>query len=246
FGRSIANGDGRFEFSASSRPFNSVRVLGDKSIGSSSGAVPLFFGNALGVDFFEPLNSATATYLDRDVVLVVDRSGSMRDDNKSVDLQSAITLFLDILDDSSPIERVGLASYNETSTRDVSLTTDSVSIRSAMGALEFDGRTSISRGLEDGGQIFLNDTARPFAERTIIVMTDGRHNEGPEPSIPAAEIANENIRIHTITFGENADRARMEQVAAIGGGRSYHAEDGDQLRDVYREIALTLSTIITE
>ena len=38
----------------------------------------------------------------------------------------------------------------------------------------------------------------------------------------------------------------MIEIANIGSGKHFHAVDGDQLREIYREIALTLSTMITE
>jgi hypothetical protein len=77
-------------------------------------------------------------------------------------------------------------------------------------------------------------------------MTDGLHNRGPEPRTVAAALAADGVRIHTITFGRDADLARMREVAQIGGGRHYHADTGLQLEQVYREIALTLSTIMTQ
>ena len=84
-----------------------------------------------------------------------------------------------------------------------------------------------------------------FVERTMIVMTDGRHNRGPAPEILARQLKADGIMIHTITFGRDADQGRMMEVARIGGGRHYHADNGIQLKEIYREIALTLSTIIT-
>ena len=41
------------------------------------GAVNLLFAGVTGVQKFEPRDAATATVLDRDICLVVDRSGSM-------------------------------------------------------------------------------------------------------------------------------------------------------------------------
>jgi hypothetical protein len=38
----------------------------------------------------------------------------------------------------------------------------------------------------------------------------------------------------------------MERIAAITGGNAYHAPDGQQLREIYRRIALTFGTVLTE
>ena len=87
---------------------------------------------------------------------------------------------------------------------------------------------------------------KKFVERTLIVMTDGLHNRGPEPKGVAEDFAADGVTIHTITFGADADRTRMEEIARIGGGRHFHADNGLELEEVYRQIALTLSTMMTQ
>lgn len=245
FGRSEELDSGKFQFSVGGTPQNSVAVLGRRTTGSPSGPVPLFFGNIFGVNFFEPTVNATATYIERDVVLVVDRSGSMGG-SKFRDLVAAIDIFIETLDGTPVDEEVGLASYSEFATEDVPLTDNLAEITAGIRGLRVGGRTSISRGMEAGSNIMDGSRGADFVERTFIVMTDGRHNEGPEPRTVATRLAGENITIHTITFGRGADIARMREVATIGGGRHFHANNGAQLRAVYREIALTLSTMITE
>ena len=245
FGRSRQDASGKFQFTTSGFPRNSVQVTGRKTKGSLSGAVPLFFGNLMGVEYFEPTVNATATYIERDVVLVVDRSGSMRG-QKFRDLISAIDIFVDTLQSTPVDERVGMASYNHFSSEDVPLTADLSLISSGVRRLRVRGMTSISRGMDSGQNIMNGSRNANFVERTMIVMTDGKHNRGPEPRISAQSLANNGIQIHTITFGSGADLARMREVARIGHGRHFHANDGDQLRQIYRDIALTLSTIMTE
>lgn len=245
FGRSEETPGGRFVFNTSATPTNSVRVDGRRTTGSRSGPIPLFFGNVMGLQFFEPVSSAAATYIERDIVLVVDRSGSMRG-QKFTDLVSAITIFNATLGATPVDEQVGLASYSEFATEDVQLTDNLALISSTMASLPVGGYTSISRGMRAGKNIMDRSRDVEFVERTLIVMTDGRHNRGAEPRGVAQELARERVQIHTITFGADADIPRMQEVATIGGGRHYHALTGDELRDIYREIALTLSTLMTE
>jgi uncharacterized protein YegL len=245
FGNAQASGAGRFVFDTARFPTNSVRVNGRRTFGSPSGPVPLFFGNIMGVDFFEPVIDSAATYIERDIVLVVDRSGSMRG-QKFNDLVSAIDVFTATLGETAVEERVGLASYNDTATADVPLTVDLNQISSSMAALPVGGFTSISRGMSAGKTLMDTSRGAEFVERTFIVMTDGRHNRGPEPRTVATALAGDGVQIHTITFGADADQPRMREVAQIGGGEHFHALTGAQLRDIYREIALTLSTVMTE
>ena len=245
FGRSEQHSDGHFVFSADGSPRNSVQVNGRRTEGSASGPVRLFFGKMMGFEYFEPQTRATATYIERDVVLVVDRSGSMRG-TKFDDLVDAIDIFVETLDETPVDERVGLASYSEFATADVALTGELDQISQGVRNLNVGGFTSISRGMDAGATVMRDGRDREFVERTMIVMTDGRHNRGPEPRETASRLAADGVRLHTITFGLNADQPRMKEVAAIGGGRHYHADNGSELRAVYREIALTLSTMLTE
>ena len=245
FGRSEENASGRFEFTSGNTPFNTVRVNGRRTAGSLSGPIPLLFGNVMGIQEFEPESFAAATYIERDVVLVVDRSGSMRG-QKFADLVGAIDVFIATLGGTPVDEQVGLASYNDSATEDCQLTSNLVDIQTALGLLQTRGFTSISRGMDAGKRIIDRSRNANFVERTLIVMTDGRHNRGPEPRTVAQQLAADGVQIHTITFGSNADLPRMREVAQIGGGRHFHALTAQELRDAYREIALTLSTVITE
>ncbi|WP_372718719.1 VWA domain-containing protein [Novipirellula sp.] len=245
FGASREAKSGKFEFSPGQRPINSVKVNGKRTHGSSAGAVPMFFGNMVGFEFFEPQALSTATYIERDVVLVVDRSGSMAGD-KIADLRDAINIFTSTLEGTPVQEQVGLASYNDQAREDVQLSDDLNLITRAMAALPVGGFTSISRGMDAGHEIMNRSRDAKFVEKTMIVMTDGKHNRGREPRESADEIARDGITIHTITFGAGADTTRMREVATIGNGKTFHAASGEELRRIYREIALTLSTMMTE
>ncbi|KAA5540536.1 VWA domain-containing protein [Roseiconus nitratireducens] len=245
FGRSEIDLSGRYVFTPDGLPMNSVRVTGRRTVGSASGPIRLMFGNVLGVEIFEPVLRSSATYVERDVVLVVDRSGSMEGD-KFADLQSAISVFVNTLGDTPVEEAVGLASYNDTASEDVPLTLDLNEIVDGLAALRVGGRTSISRGMSAGASLMENGRDASFVERTMIVMTDGLHNEGPEPSTVATTLAAGGVQLHTITFGSGADQERMREIARIGRGRHYHALTATELRNAYREIALSLGTILTE
>jgi len=103
FGRSQLGNAGRFDFTPGANPKNSVRVNGQRTNGSLSGNVQLFFGRVFNVQSFQPEEFSTATFIQRDIVLVVDRSGSMLDLNKFNDLRSAIAIFTQILA-NSPVD----------------------------------------------------------------------------------------------------------------------------------------------
>ena len=116
------------------------------------------------------------------------------------------------------------------------------------------GGTAIGDGLLQGlvplfpGSGDTSSIARPFAAKTIVILTDGGNTAGTEPEDAVAQILqNEDATtIHTVTFTSGADRAAMEAVAAAGGGRNFHDDDGSNLVPIFEEIANTLPTILTE
>lgn len=260
---------------------NAIRVDGRRTNDSLSGPVNLLFARVLGVDTFQPVQQATSTILDRDICLVIDRSGSMGLDLSDTGdrngqncgpldtntrfgaLNTAIGDFLDELNRTFPEEQVALASYSSTfekrcrrwtldfATADIRepLTHDYDAIRGQMDEFMqrgIGGSTAIGEGLRQGIIAITDSGARPFAVKTIVLMTDGLHNQGIEPSIVAREAAAQDITVHTISFGAGADQTRMRQVANITGGEHYHADTATDLSEVFREIARTLPVLLTE
>lgn len=134
FGSSTQIGStGRFLFTPGGNPTNSLRVLGRRTNGSPSGPVSLFLSGVAGVPYFEPEQSSHAAMLDRDISLVIDRSGSMglsvssfasgngqncgpmAPNTRFVALAQAIDAFTGELELTYPEERVALVSYSSTS-----------------------------------------------------------------------------------------------------------------------------------
>ncbi len=235
----------RFVFSTGGNIKNAVRVNGNRTAGSAGGPVDLFLGRVMGVNSFEPTQTATSTQLDRDICLVLDRSGSMRG-QKIRDLKRAVNAFLDSLQSTLPEEQVSLVSYSTSSRLDERLTNNYASIRSAANSFNAAGFTAIGLALQDGLRAMNDGRRRPFAVPIIVLMTDGRHNTGIEPIIPAGTAAGQDITVHTITFGGNADFRRMRDVASATGGQHFHAPNAAALERIFREIASTLPVLITD
>lgn len=269
----------RFVFTPGGKKPNAVRVTGQRTKGSLAGPVDLMFAGVLGVRQFEPSESAVSTQLDRDICLVVDRSGSMMwqltnaqlppgapdcgppDPTRSRwgALNIALEAFLGELDKTAQDERVALASYSSNTKEcgfsynisDINsdLVSDYGAIRQVMKDLSsrpVKGRTAISAGIDEGIKVLSGKKIRPFAVKTMIVMTDGIHNLGPEPVLSAQKAAKKDIVIHSITFSSDADIKRMQDVAAATGGRHFHAPTAEDLARIFKEIASTLPVMLTD
>jgi hypothetical protein len=278
FGRSVQTGTARFSFTPGGSKPNAARVHGRRTQGSLTGPVDLLFAGALGVRQFEPNDTATSTMLDRDICLVVDRSGSMMwtltggsnlpkgapncgpPDPRSRwgALNVALDAFLKELGKTNQVEHVGLASYSSNKTEcgytykisqiDSDLVSDYSVIQSKMAELSskpVKGNTAISAGIDEGIKVLTGTKTRPFAVKTMIVMTDGIHNLGPEPVLSAQNAAKSDIVIHSITFSDDADIKRMKDVAAATGGQHFHAPTATELVKIFKQIAATLPVMLT-
>ncbi|MDA0660553.1 MAG: VWA domain-containing protein [Planctomycetota bacterium] len=272
-----ANRNARFQFSPGGTRLNAVKVDGRRTASSAAGPVGLLMGNLLPVSTFEPTQTAISTQLDRDVCLVVDRSGSMLTilgggnpgnfcdpplpGSRWAALARAVDAFLQELEATFPEEALGMVSYSSDvrgcqgrlnmprSLIHTRLSPDYVPTKAAMTQLSSNpigGRTAITAGIDDGIRVLTGPERRPFAVPTMVLMTDGIHNLGPEPREGAARAAAADIIIYTVTFSEDADLARMREVADITGGRHFHADTAGDLEAIFREIAQTLPVIVTK
>lgn len=245
FGRVALTLSGTSAFQSGINPPNAVRIESGRTRGRPDGPVGLFLARLLGRNDFEPVQSAVAAQLDRDIALVLDVSGSMQG-SKFNGLTQALTVFLSELTSTPQREQVSLTTYSTSSTRDQALTPDMALIQAAFARKRASGNTAIGFGLRDGLRSLASDPLRrPFAEPIVVLMTDGIHNTGVDPET-IARTAPANVTIHTITFGADAEIARMQRVAAIGHGRHFHAPDNATLQTVFQEIAAGIPVVLTE
>jgi Flp pilus assembly protein TadG len=263
FGTVVRSDDAsRFDFTENSDNPNAVRIATSAQRNQILGV--------LGGSFFTVNMQAVAGQIDRDVVLVLDRSGSMArvndagNDTGWTDGQpappnsrwqhaaDAAAEFLDTLQNDTVMqEKVGLVTYNGAATIDNDLTFDYSSLVDSIDdytAAYADGWTNIADGIEKGRQALIDQGFdRSWAAKTIVVMTDGKHNSGSiTPQEAATVAAAQGITIHTITYGADAEQTPMQEVAAIGYGQHWHAPSGSALLDVFEEIAANLPTMLME
>ena len=163
-------------------------------------------------------------------------------------LDMGVTAFLDVLEHTDQDELVSLVTFNNSARVDHALMDTYGDIRDTVSDIEPYGGTAIGDGMLDGlPPIVDGSAARPFAAKTIVVLTDGENNAGEDPENAVAEIIGQHaVTIHTVTFSAGADQEAMKAVAEAGFGRHYHANDGSALIEIFEEIANNLPTILTE
>ncbi len=156
-------------------------------------------------------------------------------------LDMGVTAFLDVLEHTDQDELVSLVTFNNTARVDHALMANYNDIRDTVSDIDPYGGTAIGDGMLDGlPPIVDGEAARPFAAKTIVVLTDGENNAGEDPEDAVADIIGEhNVTIHTVTFSKGADQDAMKAVAEAGFGRHYHANDGEALSRFSKKLPIT-------
>lgn len=170
-------------------------------------------------------------------------------------LEVAVDEFLKVLEETDQEERVSMITFNSSAQQNLGLTGSFTPIRDKVASIKPKNSTNVSDGMLKGlnsiKNVSTNPLARPYAAKTIVVLTDGIHNTGTmRPPAMATQLINDyNVVIHTVTFSKgvpDSSKNEMKEVARIGSGRHYHADTGEDLVRVFQEIANNLPTIITE
>ena len=202
----------------------------------------------------------------RDLMLAVDLSGSMSDEDmelggRLVDrLTAAKAVLADFLDRRAG-DRVGLIVFGQKAYALTPMTLDLDSVRQQLDAsvVGLAGReTAIGDAI---GLAVKRLHAQPAqqgetAEHVLVLLTDGVNTAGLLDPLKAAELARDNgVRIHAIAFGgtgggisvfglpiqlpgggDDIDEATLKRIAAITGGKAFRARDTDELAGIYAEI----------
>jgi Ca-activated chloride channel family protein len=176
------------------------------------------------------------------VAIVVDTSGSMNDERKLTQARAGLQVFLRQF---SPRDRVGLVTFSETAYTVVPISevgTNRHALQSAVANLTAGGGTAVYDATARGVELVaaMHDSTRINA---VVVLTDGDDNKSQltankieDRLEQRAEDQEHNIRVFTIAYGEHANKAVLESIAAASGGQAYEG-DPDQIAEVYREIS---------
>jgi len=161
-------------FDASMEGTNRVSVGG--SVNTES-----YFARVFGVDVVIVNNSAVASKNAVEIMLVLDRSGSM-DGDPIRDLKTAARSFVSFFEDTQDEDRMGLISFAKGVTVNVSLRTNFVSsMRTAINDMSANGYTNAEDAIDraDGPSGFTDQSSLPGDQRRqqyLIFFSDGNPN----------------------------------------------------------------------
>ena len=173
------------------------------------------------------------------VVLVVDRSGSMKRNDKIGGLKRAVATFLGGLPSGS---RVAVIAFSDDIELICPFTTDPARVREAVDGLEAVGGTRYYDAVAEALELLGKEPGR----RAILALTDGLDEGSRFATLPSAigQARTLGLPVHTLGFGSHREIA-VDDLRSLAGetrGQHYLARDADQLRKIYEEIAQRLGS----
>ena len=185
-------------------------------------------------------------------VLVVDRSSSMAGDKLNEAKNGAawwVDNYPDLLEPADyegcgdfPPYRFGVVAYSH----EVSVVNplqfinddeDREDIHERIDDIESGGLTAIGDGLRAGLNQIL-DAGDRAATQVIVLLTDGFHNFGENPSDVLPDLIENGVRVYTIGIGSNTETtALLQEIATSTGGNYYAVDPTRTIIDVMTEIS---------
>lgn len=183
-----------------------------------------------------------------DIVLVMDRSGSMNgtvDGERKIEkAKEALAQVVSVFEDADkPENRLGLVTYNASVTLDQTLTSnynlvsDAVNSFSAGGMTNIGGALSVAANhLENNG----NDESRKF----IVIATDGVHNTGTPVQVGISNVPDD-VTVYSVGIGDSSyyDEDILRAVSGAGTGEGeYYASEVSDLTQTFEDIIRDILT----
>lgn len=175
---------------------------------------------------------------ERDIVLVLDVSGSMSG-TPMTETKKASANFIDtILDEDASI---GIVTYDDSSYMLSDFSVNKSSLTDAVSNIYDGGGTNIEAGLAEAHAMLNTSGAK---KKIIVLMSDGEPNEGKEGDALIAyadEIKNDNIIIYTLGFfeslGSYKSSAQILMEGIASDGCHYEVASADDLVFFFEDMA---------
>jgi uncharacterized protein YegL len=176
-----------------------------------------------------------------DIMLVIDRSGSMSG-SRINSAKSAAKTFVDQMNLSA--DQAGVASFTSRNrgTLDHELSQDGSAVKSEIDVLRAGGATDIQDGLEIAATELQSTRHISSNAQAIILLSDGVHNASSLSSLlsTADSIKADGIRIITIGLGYYANEQHLKAIASSDTDY-YFSPNTSDLADIYNnQIAKTM------
>lgn len=215
--------------------------------------------------------AATVQRPPADIVLVLDISGSMKEEMKKGSrqtrleaLKAAAQTLVNRFRAMEAGDRIGIVTFNELGEEMLGLTSDFNRVQLIINGLRAEGSTNMGDGLDIARSMLDKSSA---GRKAVIALTDGMNTHytgyinlfGLSIKSPvqdydkarkyAAEkaqaLARDGVPVYAIALGQpgmnSIDHALLDEIAQKTGGRKYDAEDANKLADVFADITQVIT-----
>jgi len=186
--------------------------------------------------------------LDLDVMVVMDVSGSMEEDNPTR-LFLAKTAANSFIDNLRSSDQSGLVSFNRTATLNKNLSYDHTVTKSIISGLTAGGSTNMGAAIDKANNELMSVANNLQLAKVEILLTDGKanrpngdgFNENPADVAlvlaKSLEAAENGIMIYTIGLGSDVNTGMLQTIADNTGGKYYFSPTSNDLNGIFSQIA---------
>jgi len=178
----------------------------------------------------------------RQIVFILDRSGSMSREGRMAALKGAATAVIDTFDPK--FDELAIVAFSSDASIPLNFSSDFGKARSVVGGLSPDGLTNYARALEDGISV-LRQASTPI--RYAIFFSDGL----PQPPGQDKRIQQlldqfepQQVPIYSVGLG-TADFFALRVISSATGGEHFSAKSTDRLAAIFRRIADSNAKLLT-
>jgi len=183
----------------------------------------------------------------KDVVVVIDNSGSMIKNDPDFLATSAVSQFISGLDTQT---QIAIVIFDQNVSLAVPLTPLSIDARdavlSSLDKVNYKGLFTDSPAAIERAIYELKNNGRPSAQKSIVFLTDGIVDTGnPDVDLEkskwlkedlAADASDESIRVFGVAFTEDADFQLIQSIAQKTDGEYFRALQASDLQKVFKRI----------
>ncbi len=237
FGRCAQDAFGKFTFLPDKTPYNAARVNARRGSSHAAGAIPVLFGNILGVSSVNMECVATAIYLEQDIAIVMDASGLMHGPDRYDEAARAFGVILDALEAREQESRVSLTFFSKDGDNIQPLTKNLSDVRNAFATIELKGPRNIESGIIEGMRSLCSASeSRNDAAKNVILLSECKDTSGFDAEELGELVRDLGGRIHCLTFSNQADGTIASALSDSSGGEYQHKTTNAQITDFVNRI----------
>lgn len=191
--------------------------------------------------------SGQTTINPADVVLAIDASGSMQQNDPTGLRKTSANNFIDKL--NSTTDKVGVVNWDDAIRQQQNLTNNFTQAQNVVNQNTPGGFTNGALALETSiGMLDADSVLEPY-QKFIILLTDGEFNRPTTGTANSAALAQADIaaekgyKIFTIGLGSGVDPLILGQIADKTGGSYYFAASATALDSIYDEIFQAITQV---